>query len=269
MGRTEKTYKTYSHVLNSFVRFLGKESLTERNALEHVNRFRTHCSRAGLGISTINGYMIILRQYFIYLFNEGIYKTNISSKIILAKNPQTKIEILDDEELTKLLEEEYGTFGKRDRALVWLLYGTGMRVSEMIKLNLKDISKGQNKITIVGKGQKVRLVFVLENVLYVLYEYLKDRTDTGTALFTNSRGRRLDVRTVQRILQAKGERLGLSKRVHPHMLRHQFATNLIKNGANVSAVQRMMGHESLISTQRYTHLSDKHLQDQFTTYFKI
>ena len=160
--------------------------------------------------------------------------------------------------------------GRRDRAMLETLYSTGLRVSELVGLNLNDLSHSDGVLTIRGKGKKERLALLGKHALVALQTWLADRSEllageglTSEAVFLNKNGTRLTTRSVGRLLEKHLQRAGLDPRTTPHTLRHSFATHLLDNGADIRGVQELLGHKSLTTTQVYTHVTTKRLQQSY------
>jgi integrase/recombinase XerC len=167
---------------------------------------------------------------------------------------------LPKDEATQLLDAEpAGAAGLRDRALVELLYASGLRVAECCGLDLEDLDEGRRTVRVVGKGDKERVVPVGETALEALAAYLAMRGRARGALFRNARGGRLTTRSALRIVKGLARRAGLGQRVTPHTLRHSFATHMLGEGADLRLIQELLGHSRLSTTQRYTHVSPEHL----------
>ena len=230
----------------------------------------------------------VLRDYLAYLAEQGIAKASIARKLsairsfyrylvregILAKNPleQTASPKLDRrlpsfltvEEMVRLLKAPDLTTpqGQRDRALIELFYAAGLRVSELVNLNLEQVNIDTREIRVWGKGSKERMVLMGEPAARALTNYIGqgrprlqgEKGDRG-ALFLNNRGRRLTERMVQKILSKHARLAGINKRVYPHLLRHTFATHLLDGGADLRVVQELLGHANLATTQIYTHVT--------------
>ena len=230
----------------------------------------------------------VLRDYLAYLAEQGIAKASIARKLsairsfyrylvregILAKNPleQTASPKLDRrlpsfltvEEMVRLLKAPDLTTpqGQRDRALIELFYAAGLRVSELVNLNLEQVNIDTREIRVWGKGSKERMVLMGEPAARALTNYIGqgrprlqgEKGDRG-ALFLNNRGRRLTERMVQKILSKYARLAGINKRVYPHLLRHTFATHLLDGGADLRVVQELLGHANLATTQIYTHVT--------------
>ena len=181
------------------------------------------------------------------------------------------IEVLTPQELERLLQAPArgkGIRALRDRALLELLFSTGLRVSELTNLNRDDVDLQRDEFSVRGKGDKVRLVFLTPAAKEALRAYLSARTDTHEALFVQhgprargGRETRLTPRSVERIVKHYAAAAGIPQRVTPHTLRHSFATDLLRNGADIRAVQVLLGHAHLATTQIYTHITDRHLRE--------
>jgi len=229
----------------------------------------------------------LLRDYLAYLGNRGLVKGSISRRLsaihsfyrylvreeILQENPikatsSPKLDkrlpsFLTTEEVVQLLEvpDLKSPRGQRDRAFLELLYASGLRVSELAGLNLEQIDLESREIRVKGKGSKERMVLMGEPAVEAISVYIKKgrkelrSKKRNNALFLNKQGGRLTERSVQYILQSCARRAGIDKRVHPHMLRHTFATHMLDGGADLRVVQELLGHSSLSSTQIYTHVS--------------
>lgn len=275
-GRSHKTVRNYDFYLNRFLDWSNIKDPKQINQ-EMIRKYRLYLNREvegrhdlNLKKSTQNYHLIALRAFLKYLQKIDL-KVMAPEKIELAKQGTRNIEMLDDDELRRLREapeEAGGMIGKRDKAIIELLFSTGLRVSELANLQIKDINLKKDEFTIKGKGSKHRLVFLSDSAKKAINIYLEARKDTSPFLFVShdrARAERevmpISSRSVQRLIEKNAMLAGISKRVTPHMLRHTFATDLLQNGADIRAVQSMLGHESITTTQVYTHVTDKHLKD--------
>mgnify|MGYP001600005648 FL=1 len=222
---------------------------------------------------TQNYYVIALRQFLKYLAKRGV-KTVPAEKIELAKQKPREIEFLDEPELERLLDSASGNSFEesRDKAILETLFSTGLRVSELCSLNRDSINLEKGEFFVRGKGDKLRPVFISESAKSAVKNYLEKRTDISEALFARRRKStrrlagekddlRLTPRSMQRILKKYAAKAGISKKVTPHQLRHMFATDLLRNGADLRSVQMMLGHSNISTTQIYTHFTDKQLKE--------
>ncbi|MCB9809269.1 tyrosine-type recombinase/integrase [Candidatus Nomurabacteria bacterium] len=284
-GRSLKTVQNYDRYLTRFFEF-GKFQKPSDITDEVVRRFRLDINRApgrkirGQSAGTMkkrtqNYYMIAIRMFLKFLM-----KRNISSlspdAIELAKVGDRDIDHLSVAELLRIIEVADGTDLKslRDRAILELLFSTGLRVSELCSLN-RDIDLSKDEMSIRGKGDKVRVVFLSEDAKRRVKIYLDARGDMDEALFVSlshnngdDEGSRLTTRSVERIVKHYATKAGVTKNVTPHVLRHSFATNLLENGADLRSVQMMLGHANIATTQVYTHVTDKHLRDVHKKFHK-
>ena len=214
-----------------------------------------------------------LRTFFKFLEQESLIDLNPMGSISMPKLEQHLPVFLSVDEVFALLESpgEKETFGSRDRAMLELLYSTGMRVSELVACNLANLDFDTEMVRVRGKGNRERLIPIGEPAIKALCEYfiqrdiqIKNRVQQGKkfdgeAVFLNSRSSRLTTRSVERLIAAYGLKAGINKPVTPHVLRHSFATHLIEMGADMRSVQELLGHASLSTTQKYTHLDMAHL----------
>jgi len=215
---------------------------------------------------TQNYYLIALRAFLKYLRKRDI--TSLSpERIELAKVGQRDLDLISSAELERLMQAPSADDNKslRDRAMLELLFSTGLRVSELCNLN-NDLDLSRDSISVRGKGEKVRVVFLSSRAKETVKKYLSKRKDFDEALFVNSGkvagdSRRLTPRSVERLVKHYSVKAGISKKVTPHVIRHSFATDLLENGADLRSVQAMLGHANISTTQVYTHVTDKHLKE--------
>lgn len=281
-NRSPKTIENYAHHLNRFFDWLA-ESLkknTDKISADEISedlvrKFRLFLARETdrfgkpLKKQTQNHHLIALRMFLKYLAKRGVESLS-AEKIELAKQPQRDLEFMDEPELERLLNAPEGEDFQdlRDRAMMELLFSTGLRVSELCALDRDNIDLDRGMFSVRGKGSKIRVVFISESAKDALREYLKERKDIDPALFihfvkspSEEEDLRLTPRSIQRIIKKYAAKAGISKKVTPHWLRHQFATDLLRNGADLRSVQMMLGHANISTTQIYTHFTDKQLGD--------
>jgi len=272
-NRSLKTRENYKRYLDAFINF--SKIKTEKDiSAERVRDFRLHLARLetpkgeNLKKTTQSYYIIVLRNFLRYLIKRD-FGVLSPDKIELPKIPSRQIEIIDYKDLERLLESAKGSDlrGLRDKAILEVLFSTGLRISELCSLNRHlDIDRGE--ISVRGKGGKLRVVFLSASAKKALKNYLNKRTDTEEALFislTKSKKPkiigRIIPRTVQRIVDFYARKAGIPEHVHPHMLRHLFATDLLVGGADLRSVQLLLGHANISTTQIYTHLTNKELRE--------
>lgn len=285
-GRALRTVENYDHYLTVF---LNQTKIKEPKGItrDRVREFRLWLNRQSNGNNrqtgktmskkTQNYYLIALRVFLKFLNREG-YTTMAADQIELAKVPERHIDVISIGELKRLLEAPEKTLDKkdegntevvyRDKAILEMLFSTGLRVSELCSLT-RDIDFSMDEFSIRGKGGKIRVVFVSPNAKKALQKYLKERKDMSEALFVNvsknknkvDENKGLDRRSIERIVKKYATLAGITKKVTPHVLRHCFATDLLSNGADIRAVQQLLGHADISTTQIYTHVTDKHLRE--------
>lgn len=280
LNRSQKTVENYEHYLSRFIGFCDeKYSITDpqKITLDVIRKYRIFLNRLETAdgryfkTSTQNYHVIALRNFLKYLAKRDI-PTLAAEKIEVGKNPDREVEFLEPEEVDRLLHSANGPdLGSlRDRALLELLFSAGLRVSEIVSIDRNDINLERQEFSVRGKGSKIRIVFISDTAKKTLQNYLNKRHDIDPALFIRVRtgshkeadaeGLRLTPRSVQRIVKKYATKAGIVKAVHPHTLRHSFATDLLQNGADIRSVQAMLGHANITTTQIYTHVTNQNLK---------
>jgi site-specific recombinase XerD len=275
-NRSQKTVENYHHYLKRFFAW-AKISQPQEITPELVRSYRIYLNRKiddkgkGLKKITQNYHAIAIRSFLKYLAKRDI-KSLAAEKIEIGKNPSHEIEFLDSGELDRLLEAASGQDIKslRDRSILELLFSAGLRVSELISINRDQINLARQEFSVKGKGDKIRIVFISNTAKEALEKYLNKRMDIDPALFVRfskkkkteaEKNKRLTPRSIQRIVKYYAAKAGIVKDVHPHTLRHSFATDLLANGADIRSVQTMLGHSSITTTQIYTHITNQQLKE--------
>lgn len=276
-NRSQKTIANYDHYLTRLVDFAGDIDVSDIDA-ELIRKWRLWLNRLGTNTSdelqktTQNYHLIALRSFLKFCAKRGIDGLP-ADKIELARTKRSQVTFLNEEEMERLLKEpDISTeSGLRDRAILELLYSSGLRVSELVALNKDHINLKRREFMVRGKGQKDRPIFVSETATEWIERYLEKRTDNSTPLFIRIGGSkkldqsgshlRLTARSVQRMVARYALLAGITKHVSPHTLRHSFATDLLMNGADLRSVQAMLGHSNISTTQIYTHVTDPHLRN--------
>ncbi len=260
-GRSVKTVENYDRYLTRLFTF-GKVSKISDIDDDLVRRFRLTINRENLKKNTQNYHLIALRTFLKFLAKKGI-KSLAPERIELAKVGARELDLITEAELKRLLSGPNLSTpsGLRDKALLELLFSTGLRVSELCSLDRDSIDLSRGEFTIRGKGEKVRLVFLSPEAIKYLKEYEKVRKDLEEPLFVNEFGGRLTTRSVERLVKKYATKAGIGRRVTPHTLRHSFATDLLQNGADIRSVQVMLGHANITTTQVYTHVTDRQLRE--------
>lgn len=276
-GRSAHTAENYTLYLERFVEFTN-DIQVDKITPEIIRKYRLWLNRYKNNnddeLATITQFyhLVALRGFLAYLSKRDIPSLS-PDKIELPKISRRQVTFLRYDEIEKLLEQiDTSTeTGLRDRAIIELLFSSGLRVSELVSLDKDYINTKRREFMVRGKGQKDRPVFISENAATHVENYLASRTDSLPALFINysknnesqNNGdfRRLSPRSIQRMIESYARMAGITKHVSPHTMRHSFATDLLMNGADIRSVQTMLGHSSIATTQVYTHVTDEHLRE--------
>ena len=276
-GRSVKTVENYDRYLSRFFSF-AKVRLPRDLTEEQVREFRLYLNRQGgtkvggrletMKRRTQNYYLIALRAFLKFLRKRGVESLS-PERIELAKVPERSLDLISSVELERLMDAPAKDTleGKRDRAILELLFSTGLRISELCSLSTDDIDLSRDEFSVRGKGDKIRVVFISDEARSAIKEYLAGRKDMDDALFVRygkkahvGEDARITPRTVQRLLKHYAVKAGITRKVTPHVIRHSFATDLLSNGADLRSVQALLGHANIGTTQIYTHVTDAHLR---------
>ncbi|HDL50406.1 MAG TPA: site-specific tyrosine recombinase XerD [Firmicutes bacterium] len=264
---SKNTISAYKNDLRSFKEFLnGKDPLmvTKRDIFEFLMKL----SKRRLKPTTLRRKISSVRSFYAFLLKEGKIENDPTVDISLPKKDKRLPEVLSLEEIEKILNAipENSFRGKRDRAIVELLYSCGLRVSELTGLRVKDIDMKNGFLKCFGKGSKERIVPFGERAKDVLKKYLEEREKKGITseyLFVSRKGERILRQFINAILNKYAKKARIRKKVHPHMLRHSFATHLLERGADLRSVQELLGHVDISTTQIYTHLTKERLREVY------
>jgi integrase/recombinase XerC len=262
------TILAYTKDLSGFVGYIGEEKPA---SVDHV-RIRGYLSKLyddGLGKTSVARHLAAVRSFYRWMAREGMVKQNPASLVSTPKLPKKLPRVPSMEEINTVLDADMpgnAAFPERDSVILELLYGCGLRNSELIGMNLDDIHWSNEAILVRGKGRKQRIAPLGETAAKAIREYLpkrqellKSKKKANPALLLNLRGTRLTTRSVGRIVKQIAIARGLPNDIHPHTLRHAFGTHMLEEGADLRAIQELLGHERLSTTQRYTQLSMKHV----------
>jgi site-specific recombinase XerD len=277
-NRSQKTIRNYDHYLTRLEDYAG-DILVNDIDQEFIRKWRLWLNRLGTNTSeelqknTLNYHLIALRSFLKWCAKRDI-KALPADKIELAKVVRKQVTFLSNEELNNLfVQPNTNTLqGLRDRAILELLFSSGLRVSELVALNKEHVNLKRREFMVRGKGQKDRPIFISETAVEWLSNYISHRNDTIPALFvrhsnkrssstTTGNYQRLTARSIQRMVARYALLAGITKHVSPHTLRHSFATDLLMNGADLRSVQALLGHSNIATTQIYTHVTDPHLKE--------
>lgn len=289
---TRRNYELYLRRFSKFLHGGAKNKTTRDITHESVRQFRLALHRLEdsqgktLGTATQNYHLIAIRSFLKYLSKRDI-PALAPEKVELAKIPERNVSFLSGEELERFLRvpltlKQPELIAVRDKAILELLFSTGLRVSELVSLQRDDVELKKGEIGVTGKGRKRRVVFISPAAREWTQKYLALRRDMSPSLFANhdrahtarekekSRLRAvvegLTPRSVQRMVEKYAAAAGIVKHITPHVMRHSFATDLLRNGADIRSVQAMLGHASITTTQVYTHVTDpqlKKIHEQF------
>lgn len=275
-NRSQKTIQNYDHYLTRLVDFAGDITVAEVDA-EMIRKWRLWLNRLGtnssdeLGKTTLNYHLIALRSFLKFCAKRNIPALT-ADKIELARTKRKQVTFLNEDEVERLFQQPDITSinGLRDRAILELLFSSGLRVSELVGLDKDHINLKRREFMVRGKGQKDRPIFISPEAANWIERYTAERKDTARPLFVRYSGtkkvdntgnfHRLTARSIQRLVAHYALMAGITKHVSPHTLRHSFATDLLMNGADLRSVQAMLGHSNIATTQIYTHVTDPHLR---------
>lgn len=275
-NRSQKTISNYDHYLTRILDFGGEIDIVAIDA-EFIRKWRLWLNRLGTNVSdelqktTQNYHLIALRSFLKFCAKRDIPALN-ADKIELARTVRKQVTFLNPEELERIfaMPDIHELAGVRDRAILELLFSSGLRVSELVSLNRDHVNLKRREFMVRGKGQKDRPIFVSQDAADWLQAYLSLRQDNSQPLFVRVGGtkkvdqsgnfNRLTARSIQRMVAKYALLAGVTKQVSPHTLRHSFATDLLMNGADLRSVQAMLGHSNIATTQIYTHVTDPHLK---------
>ena len=262
-----KTIENYSLRVNRFIEYIWDIDASDIKMM-HIQDFRTHLIKQGLSPKTVNYHAVWLRSFFKFMLRNDV-ETLSPEKIDLAKIPPRRVSYLSENQVQDILDAPW-IFEKnplkimRDKAILATLYGTGLRVTELITLKTKDIKLSESQFSVIGKGSKLRSVFLTQDAKEKLKKYILSRWDDSEYLFIslswNSYWEPLSRNSIESLVKKYAESVWITEKVTPHTLRHSFATSLLRRGADIRSVQALLGHSSIQTTQIYTHVDDKYLQ---------
>ncbi len=253
---SEHTILNYQNDLEEFFEFLGNDNVA---SVEYttLRRFLAELKAKQLRSRSVARKLSSLRSFFRFLQREGLVQKNPAALVLTPKLDKTLPHFMTEAEAVKLVEapEDSAAEGLRDRAIFETLYSTGIRVSELVGLDVEDVDLIGNMIKVYGKGKKERVVPIGDKACEAIGAYLDARNKKAEALFLNRTGGRITDRSIRNIINKHIKRAALEQKVNPHMFRHSFATHLLDHGADLRSVQELLGHVNLSTTQIYTHLT--------------
>ncbi len=260
------TGRAYARDLALLREFIEAKSIQKWSDVRDVDvrNFVAWRHKKGIGGRTIQRHLSAIRSFYRYLMTVGVIQHDPTKDIRAPKSPRKLPKLLDTERLGQLVKiKDTDPLAIRDRAMFELIYSSGLRLSELIQLDIDHLDLADAIVTVTGKGNKKRAVPVGRKARLAMEQWLPIRSDwvdgTERALFITRRGKRIGHRMVQKCLQSRAVKQNLDCRVHPHMLRHSFASHLLESSGDLRAVQELLGHADISTTQVYTHLDFQHL----------
>ena len=253
------TVKAYTGDLQDFLERAGKDfcSMTYKNIRSYIAEIQNKKYTK----TTIARKIAAIKAFYRYLYREKLVDINPAANVKAPKKNKALPEFLTESEIKRIIDQ---VSNQRDRAILELLYATGMRISELCSLNFENMNLEENEITVFGKGGKERIVLVSNKARKILLKYMESRDIApNNPVFTSINGNRLLPRQVHRVIAKAVQKAGLSKKVSPHTFRHTFATRMLEKGADLRVVQELLGHASISNTQIYTHVSVERLRQTY------
>jgi integrase/recombinase XerC len=260
------TDSNYTRDLAALAKFCARQGILDWSALDHaqVRLFAARSHAAGLGPRSVQRRLSAVRSFLNFLIRERVLSGNCAVDVRAPKGQRRLPVTLDADSMARLLEiPTDDALAVRDRALMELLYSSGLRLAELVGLNLTDLNAADRTVRVLGKGSKTRVLPVGRKALAALAAWLKERRallrEATPAVFVGATGRRLGARAIQKRVEYWAVRQGLPMHVHPHLFRHSFASHLLESSGELRAVQELLGHADISTTQVYTHLDFQHL----------
>lgn len=264
---SNNTIINYSIDLKEFLNIVNNNIININE--ENIKKYLNYLYDNNLNKNTISRKLSSIRSFYNYLYNHDIIENNYFSSIHNPKKIRNLPHYLKEDEIVKILNNtnEVNIYNKRNKLIVYLLYVTGLRVSELVNIKLEDIDKYNKKIKILGKGNKERFVFYEKECSILLEDYLKNvreklNSNQSKYLLLNKFGNKLSTRMIRNILNNIKVGTGI-EHIHPHMIRHTFATSMLNNGADLMTVKELLGHESINTTSIYTHVTNEKIKEIF------
>ena len=263
-----KTFENYNRDLNKFFRFLKEYKINDIKKItkETIRLYFLKQKNNNISNRTLGRYYSSLNSFFIYSIEHEYIESNPLKFIDYPKYTKKVPEYIYESQLEKILNEKTSEnieIELRNKLIINLLLDSGVRVSELVNIKVSDIDIEERIIKVFGKGSKERFVFFTSKTKEILVTYLSKRKEKAIVdnLFINYKGEKLTERSVQKIIKLVGEKIGLD--IHPHLLRHTFATDLLNKGADIRMIQELLGHENLDATQIYTHVSNSRVKEVY------
>ena len=276
---SQKTVQSYQEDIDLFCEYIFKEgTLMEEVDIISIRNFLTEELARGVSKRSCKRRLSSLRHFYKYMVNVGYISDNPFIFVSAPKTDKKYPHALYKEQIQELFKrnlERTDNLKNRDQAILYLLYYSGMRAAELVNLDVQSISLKERVVRVIGKGNKERIIPFTSDCQKVVKEYiererkelLRRSKDLTPALFLNAKGERLTTRGLEYILDSIEEKTGLFVGLHPHILRHSFATHLLENGADLRVIQELLGHESINATQVYTHVTEEAMKETYENAF--
>ena len=272
---TEKRYskhtvENYSKDIDDLEKFCSVKKINSWDEIKphHVRTYASQIFIDGLGARSIQRKLSAIRSFMNYLVRENLLRTNPADGIKTPKAPKKLPGVLDVDQINQLLNiKETDPISLRDKAIMELLYSSGLRLAELVALNPIDLNIQDRSLTVIGKGNKKRMLPIGSKAIDAIKAWIQIRSQIAApdeeALFVGNRGNRLSRRSIQSRINHWSKKNGLTQDVYPHLLRHSFATHLLEASGDLRAVQELLGHKDISTTQVYTHLDFQHLAETY------
>jgi len=275
------TAKAYQQDISEFLGFLSMNALTYSDVTQEIIRgYLLDLVNAGLAKSTIKRHLAALKHFYQFLYIKDLIKVDYFELITSPKQERKLPDFLTDEEVKKLFDANRARnddLASRDQAILELMYASGLRASEVVNLTLQSVNLNERVVRVIGKGKKERIVPFTRSATNAMIDYLNNsriklvrknpKAELTNSFFVNNFGRKLTYRGLEYIMSEIEKKTGCYMKLHPHKLRHSFATHLLSKGADLRTIQEMMGHESIGTTQVYTHVTYSEMQDVYKNSF--
>ena len=274
-GLTNQTIQDYKDDFAQFLKYYPSKVDLDDLTSSDLNEFSYDQAINGKSSATITRRIATIKNFFLFLESENLKSDLLNTEISLPNKEKKLPEVLSEEEIIELLKtpDKHTDLGKRDYALLEVLYSCGLRVSEAEKLQLNQINTQEKIIKVVGKGKKERIIPIRDEALNAIKDYIynvrsEKRIVDKNYVFLNRSGKKLTRQVIYSLVVKYVKYAGIEKKIHPHTLRHSFATHLLDNGADLRVVQELLGHTNIGTTQLYTHVTTKTLVKSYDLYWK-
>ena len=274
-GLTNQTIQDYKDDFAQFLKYYPSKVDLDDLTSSDLNEFSYDQAINGKSSATITRRIATIKNFFLFLESENLKVDLLNTEISLPNKEKKLPEVLSEEEVIELLKtpDKHTDLGKRDYALLEVLYSCGLRVSEAEKLQLNQINTQEKIIKVVGKGKKERIIPIRDEALNAIKDYIynvrgEKRIVDKNYVFLNRSGKKLTRQVIYSLVVKYAKYAGIEKKIHPHTLRHSFATHLLDNGADLRVVQELLGHTNIGTTQLYTHVTTKTLVKSYDLYWK-